>query len=170
MLITCHCCHFHQNFANFAAGLRALLFNPTSLHCRSKELDLTKNHRGLGAYALPNTFLPLHFLVTTMDQQTSVITRAEECGIKVHIGSLIGEELKRQRRPAAWLAQEICCGRTNVYKILRKGSIDTELLCRISVALDHDFFVEFQSACGFRRTPSVTPATSASNASVNTLH
>ena len=85
-----------------------------------------------------------------MEQQT-VITRAEECGIKVHIGSLIGNELKRQRRPAAWLAQEICCDRTNVYKILRKGSIDTELLCRISVALEHDFFVELQTASGFHK-------------------
>lgn len=68
------------------------------------------------------------------------LTRTEDCGIKVHIGSLISNELRRQRRPAAWLAQEICCDRTNVYKILRKGSIDTELLCRISVALGHDFF------------------------------
>ena len=80
-----------------------------------------------------------------------VSTLTEDCGIKVHIGSLIGDELRRQRRPAAWLAQDICCDRTNVYKILRKGSIDTELLCRISVALSHDFFAEFQSACGFTR-------------------
>lgn len=80
-----------------------------------------------------------------------VSTLTEECGIKVHIGSLIGEELRRQRRPASWLAQEICCDRTNVYKILRKDSIDTELLCRISVALSHDFFAEFQHAYGFSR-------------------
>lgn len=84
-----------------------------------------------------------------MDQQPA-LTTTEDCGIKVHIGSLIGTELRRQRRPAAWLAQQICCDRTNVYKILRKGSIDTELLCRISVALEHDFFAEFQVACGFR--------------------
>lgn len=56
-----------------------------------------------------------------------VLTRTEGCGIQIHIGSLIGNELRRQRRPAAWLAQEICCDRTNVYKILRKSSIDTEL-------------------------------------------
>lgn len=79
------------------------------------------------------------------------LTTTEECGVKVHIGSLIGNELRRQRRPAAWLAQEICCDRTNVYKILRKGSIDTELLCRISIALNHDFFADFQSACGFAK-------------------
>ncbi len=81
--------------------------------------------------------------------EKSLLKPTEECGIKVHIGSLIGDELRRQRRPAAWLAQEIKCDRTNVYKILRKGSIDTELLCRISVALDHDFFVALQHFCGF---------------------
>lgn len=85
-----------------------------------------------------------------MDEKP-VLTRTEECGVKLHIGSLISSELRRQRRPAAWLAQEICCDRTNVYKILRKRSIDTELLCRISVALGHDFFADFQNACGFRR-------------------
>ena len=42
------------------------------------------------------------------------LTRTEDCGIKVHIGSLISNELRRQRRPAAWLAQEICCDRPNV--------------------------------------------------------
>ena len=81
--------------------------------------------------------------------------RPEERGIKVHIGSLISNELKRQRRPVAWLAQEICCDRTNVYKIFRKGSIDTELLCRISVALEHDFFTDFQLACGFQKKTSL---------------
>jgi hypothetical protein len=85
-------------------------------------------------------------------EQPVITTRAEESGVKLHIGTLIGNELKRQRRPAAWLAQEICCDRTNVYKILRKGSIDTELLCRISVALKHDFFADFQLACGFHRS------------------
>lgn len=97
-------------------------------------------------------FTTTSLFVKNMDS-TNVSTLAEDCGIKVHVGSLIGEELRRQRRPAAWLAQEICCDRTNVYKILRKGSIDTELLCRISVALSHDFFAEFQHACGFTKAP-----------------
>lgn len=50
-----------------------------------------------------------------------VSTLAEDCGIKVHIGSLISDELRRQRRPAAWLAQEICCDRTNVTKSYGKA-------------------------------------------------
>ena len=48
--------------------------------------------------------------------------------------------LRRQRRPAAWLAQEICCDRTNVYKIFHRASIDTELLLRISNVLKRNFF------------------------------
>lgn len=95
-------------------------------------------------------FYTIYFKVISM-VSSPILSTTEECGIKVHIGSLIGNELRRQRRPAAWLAQEICCDRTNVYKILRKGSIDTELLCRISMALEHDFFAEFQSACGFAK-------------------
>lgn len=71
--------------------------------------------------------------------------------VKFHIGNLINNELRRQCRPVSWLAQEICCDRTNVYKILRKGSIDTNLLCRISMALDYDFFAELQRHCGFHR-------------------
>jgi len=101
-----------------------------------------------------NTFLPpylrLFFIMNKQPAQT------EECGIKVHIGSLISNELHRQHRPAAWLAHEICCDRTNVYKILRKGSVDTELLCRISMALNHDFFAEYQHACGFTNRASTS--------------
>jgi len=58
----------------------------------------------------------------------------------VHIGHLIEEELRRQRRTVSWLAMELYCDRTNVYKIFRKESIDTLLLYRISVVLSHDFF------------------------------
>ncbi len=93
-------------------------------------------------------FFTTPFFAFSMAEK-SLLKSTEECGIKVHIGTLIGDELRRQHRPAAWLAQEINCDRTNVYKILRKGSIDTELLCRISLALDHDFFVAFQHFCGF---------------------
>lgn len=88
-----------------------------------------------------------------MSIQSEAIHPEDAC-CRLHIGSMIAHELRRQRRPAAWLAQEICCDRTNIYKILRKGSIDTELLCRISIALNHDFFADFQAACGFVASPS----------------
>ena len=43
----------------------------------------------------------------------------------VHIGQLIEQELRRQRRSVSWFAKELYCDRTNVYKLFRKESIDT---------------------------------------------
>ena len=61
-------------------------------------------------------------------------------GLMVHIGHLIEQELRRQRRSVSWFARELYCDRTNVYKLFHKESIDTMLLYRISVVLSHDFF------------------------------
>ena len=58
----------------------------------------------------------------------------------IHIGHLIEEELLRQERSAAWLARKLYCDRTNIYKIFKRESIDTDLLLRISKALNHNFF------------------------------
>ena len=58
----------------------------------------------------------------------------------VHIGQLIEQELRRQRRSVSWFAKELYCDRTNVYKLFRKESIDTLLLYRISCILSHVFF------------------------------
>ena len=55
----------------------------------------------------------------------------------VHIGQLIEQELRRQRRSVSWFAKELYCDRTNVYKLFRKESIDTLLLYRISVSYTH---------------------------------
>ncbi|MDR0988229.1 MAG: XRE family transcriptional regulator [Prevotellaceae bacterium] len=57
-----------------------------------------------------------------------------------HIGHLIKEELRRQRRPAAWLAKQLCYERGNIYKIFEKPSLDTTLLLRISIILRYNFF------------------------------
>ena len=59
---------------------------------------------------------------------------------KVHIGSLIREELKSQERTVSWFARKLCCDRTNVYKLFRRSAIDTEQLLRISQILHRDFF------------------------------
>ena len=61
-------------------------------------------------------------------------------GLMVHIGRLIEQELRRQRRSVSWFARELYCDRTNVYKLFHKESIDTMLLYRISMVLSHDFF------------------------------
>nr|WP_300700690.1 XRE family transcriptional regulator [Bacteroides sp.] len=58
----------------------------------------------------------------------------------IHIGHLIEEELQRQERSAAWLGRKLYCDRTNIYKIFKRESIDTDLLLRISKALNYNFF------------------------------
>ena len=61
----------------------------------------------------------------------------------IHIGSLIEQELRRQDRSVTWLASELHCDRTNVYKVFKKKSIDTKLLEDISVILQHNFFLDY---------------------------
>lgn len=59
---------------------------------------------------------------------------------RISVGSLIKQELKRQERSVAWFANHLACDRTNIYRIISKDSIDTNLLIRISKVLNHNFF------------------------------
>ncbi len=59
---------------------------------------------------------------------------------EIHIGKAIHEKIKEQGRKMTWLAGQLNCDRTNIYKILKKPHLDSELLLRISKILDHDFF------------------------------
>ena len=58
----------------------------------------------------------------------------------IHIGRIIHQKLREQGRTAAWLAKQIPCTRNNVFKIMRKSHISTDLLLRISKILDYNFF------------------------------
>ena len=58
----------------------------------------------------------------------------------IHIGQLIKDELERQERSVSWFARKL---RSNIYKIFKRSTIDTELLMRISVVLNHDFFSDY---------------------------
>ena len=60
--------------------------------------------------------------------------------MEISIGKLIEEEMKRQGIRPRELAKRICVSRTNVYNIVERGSIDTELLRRICRALKTNFF------------------------------
>lgn len=60
-----------------------------------------------------------------------------------HIGQLIEQELHRQERSITWFANKLYCDRTNVYKIFKRQSIDTELLLRISIILHCNFFTYY---------------------------
>ena len=59
-----------------------------------------------------------------------------------HIGDMIHEVLRKQGRTVVWLASQIPCTTNNMHKILKKQSIDIELLYRISSVLDYNFFQE----------------------------
>lgn len=58
----------------------------------------------------------------------------------IHIGKEIQHRLLEEGKSAIWLAQQLSCTRSNIYKIFAKQSIDTDLLLRISNILHHDFF------------------------------
>lgn len=58
----------------------------------------------------------------------------------LEIGLLIRQKLKERKRTIVWLAANLSCSRTNVYKIFDKRSIDTDYLLKISDLLGYDFF------------------------------
>lgn len=64
----------------------------------------------------------------------------EKTLISLHIGNEIKRVMKEQGRSVTWLSHQLYCDRTNIYKIFSKSSIDTTLLLRISIALNHNFF------------------------------
>ncbi|MDE7351340.1 MAG: XRE family transcriptional regulator [Muribaculaceae bacterium] len=63
----------------------------------------------------------------------------------IFIGKIIEEELRRQERTVTWLSRKIHCDRSNVYDIFSRSSIDTDLLYKISVALNKDFFTFYST-------------------------
>lgn len=58
----------------------------------------------------------------------------------LHIGKSIREQVEKQGKTTVWLAREMGCHRTNIYKIYEKKTIDTGVLFRICKILCYDFF------------------------------
>ena len=56
-----------------------------------------------------------------------------------HIGDLIRKKLKDGGRKEEWLAKKINCQNSNIAKILKKPSLNSDLLLDISVALEENF-------------------------------
>ncbi len=67
------------------------------------------------------------------------------------IGQLLKEELASQERTVSWFALKLHLDRSNVYRLFQKNSVDTDLLGRISLILDRDFFEELSSSFRERR-------------------
>lgn len=62
------------------------------------------------------------------------------------IGDLIKKELKSQGKTSVWLAKELGCHRTNIYKVYGRSTIDTGMLFHISKLLHVDFFKLYSEA------------------------
>lgn len=62
---------------------------------------------------------------------------------EIHIGSIIEQRVRSGGHSITWLAGCLCCERTNIYSIFRRDSIDSDLLLRISQALNFDFFAVY---------------------------
>lgn len=60
--------------------------------------------------------------------------------MSIHVGQEIRRRLEEKNCTVVWLAHQLSCSRTNMYKIFEKPHLDSEMLLRISVALDYDFF------------------------------
>ncbi|MBQ7042102.1 MAG: XRE family transcriptional regulator [Muribaculaceae bacterium] len=63
----------------------------------------------------------------------------------MHIGQEIKTKLKEKDISIVSFARQLSYTRANIYKILDKKSIDTDLLLRISIILQYDFFSFYQN-------------------------
>lgn len=57
-----------------------------------------------------------------------------------NIGQIIKVEMEHQGCSVTWLARELNCTRTQIYRMFEKKSIDTYRLEKISMLLRHNFF------------------------------
>ncbi|MBE6298956.1 MAG: XRE family transcriptional regulator [Bacteroidales bacterium] len=65
---------------------------------------------------------------------------------KVHIGSIIRGELRKQNRSNRWLSEQLSLNPRTINKIFLKRDIDTNQLYRISKVLKTDFFSYYSQA------------------------
>lgn len=63
-----------------------------------------------------------------------------------HIGRLIRQELRRQKKTNRWFAEQLNINPRTVNKIFQKSVIDTHQLLRISRCLKVDFFRYYSDA------------------------
>ncbi len=66
--------------------------------------------------------------------------------MKIHIGNLIREELRRQGHTNQWLADRLSVERSTVQRLFNKQSIDTQQLFRISKLLGKDMFAYYSQS------------------------
>ena len=62
----------------------------------------------------------------------------------IDIGELIKGKLKEEKRSVAWLAKKVYIDPSNLHKRLKKKSMDTDLLYRISKSLNYEFLEHYR--------------------------
>jgi plasmid maintenance system antidote protein VapI len=65
---------------------------------------------------------------------------------EVHIGELIKQRLKEEKRSVAWLAKKLNRSDSSLGRLLCQDHIHAELLFRISIILDEDLFAHYSQA------------------------
>ncbi len=66
----------------------------------------------------------------------------------MNIGSAIKSVVKKKGLSVIWLAGQMECSRTNIYKIFHRDSINTDDLMKISRILKFDFFRLYSKELG----------------------
>jgi predicted transcriptional regulator len=64
---------------------------------------------------------------------------------KIHIGKEIQKVMKSRGIRVSWLAKQIGNNRNNIYNIWKQQDINTNILIRISNALNYDFFALYSN-------------------------
>ena len=63
-----------------------------------------------------------------------------ETTVNIHLGSMVRAELLRQEKSVSWFAQAINLERSGIYKLFRRKNISVQMLLKICIVLNHDFF------------------------------
>jgi predicted DNA-binding protein YlxM (UPF0122 family) len=65
--------------------------------------------------------------------------------MKIHIGEIIKSKLDRSDMSIVGFAKKLNTSRNNVYDIIGRTSIDTDMLYKIGQILDYDFFQHYST-------------------------
>ena len=60
-----------------------------------------------------------------------------------HIGHRIKEYIDSHGIKLQWLSRQLHCHRNTLYNLFERNWIDSDLLMKLSLLLEHDFFAEF---------------------------
>lgn len=58
----------------------------------------------------------------------------------LHVGKLVKAKLKERAHTCVWLAEQMECSRTNLYKIFNKEYVSSKDLEKLSLILHFNFF------------------------------